>query len=102
MPVDPTMLTRGADWSIGTVEPAVDAPAKDGKGFGSMLGDKLGELTKLQDDATQGAQALASGTASDPTAVVMAVEKARLSMQLASQIRTKAVEAVNEVFRTSV
>jgi flagellar hook-basal body complex protein FliE len=101
MPVDAAMLTRGTEWSIGTVEPAVDAPAPD-KGFGSVLGDKLGELTKLQEDAAQGAQALATGTATDPTAVVMAVEKARLSMQLASQIRTKSVEAVNEIFRTSV
>ena len=30
--------------------------------------------------------------------VVMAVEKARLSMQLASQIRTKATEAINDIF----
>jgi flagellar hook-basal body complex protein FliE len=102
MPIDPTMLTRGADWSIGTVEPAVDAPAPDGKGFGSLMADKLGELSKLQTDAASGAEALATGQATDPTAVVMAVEKARLSMQLASQIRTKAVEAVNDIFHTAV
>src|SRR5205807_123409 len=43
-----------------------------------------------------------TGQASDPSAVVMAVEKARLSMQLASQIRTKAVDAINDVFHTQV
>jgi flagellar hook-basal body complex protein FliE len=102
MPVDPTMLTRGADWNIGAVEPAVDAPAQDGKGFGSLMADKLGDLTKLQQEAASGAEALATGQATDPTAVVMAVEKARLSMQLASQIRTKAVEAVNDIFHTAV
>ena len=32
----------------------------------------------------------------------MAVERARLSMQLAAQLRTKGVEAVNEIFRTQV
>jgi flagellar hook-basal body complex protein FliE len=32
----------------------------------------------------------------------MDVERARLSMQLASQIRTKALEAVNDVFHTQV
>ena len=102
MPVDPTMLTRGADWSVGTVEPAVDAPAQDGAGFGSLLTDKLGELTKMQQEASTASEALATGQATDPTAVVMAVEKARLSMQLASQIRTKAVEAVNDIFHTAV
>ena len=32
----------------------------------------------------------------------MAVERAQLSMQLAGQIRTKAVEAAQEIFRTQV
>jgi flagellar hook-basal body complex protein FliE len=104
MPIDPTMLARGAEWGIDPVEGAGQAAqgATGGAGFGSFLSSKIGELSKLQDDAASGAQALASGTASDPSSVVMAVEKARLSMQLASQIRTKAVEAVNDVFHTQV
>jgi flagellar hook-basal body complex protein FliE len=32
----------------------------------------------------------------------MTIERAQLAMQLASQIRTKGVEALQEVFRTSV
>jgi flagellar hook-basal body complex protein FliE len=32
----------------------------------------------------------------------MAVEKARLGMQLAGQIRTKAVDAIQDVFHTQV
>jgi flagellar hook-basal body complex protein FliE len=103
MPIDPSMLTKGAEWGIDPVEPATQgAQATGGAGFGSFLSSKIGELSKLQNDAASGAQALASGTATDPSAVVMAVEKARLSMQLASQIRTKAVEAVNDVFHTQV
>src|SRR4051794_5119392 len=107
MPVDPTMLARGAEWKIdlGESSPTVGAPSdggSGGKGFGSFLAGKIGELDKLQTDAAQGAQALASGQATDPTQVVMAVEKARLSMQLASQIRTKGVEALNDIFHTQV
>jgi len=85
--IDPTILARGPEWSVG---------------FGSFLSSKIGELDQLQNQAAQGAQALATGQASDPSAVVMAVEKARLSMQLASQIRTKAVDAINDVFHTQV
>ena len=48
------------------------------------------------------AVALANGTATDPTTAVMAVERAQLSMQLASQLRTKGVEAINDVFHTQV
>jgi flagellar hook-basal body complex protein FliE len=32
----------------------------------------------------------------------MTIERARLSMQLAAQIRTKGVEALQEIFHTSV
>lgn len=102
MPIDPSMLTRGADWNIEPVDSTAATQPAGGAGFGSFLSSKIGELSKLQNDAASGAQALASGTATDPSAVVMAVEKARLSMQLASQIRTKAVEAVNDVFHTQV
>jgi flagellar hook-basal body complex protein FliE len=52
--------------------------------------------------AAGAAQALASGQATDPTAVVMAVERAQLAMQLAGQIRTKAVEAAQDIFHTQV
>jgi flagellar hook-basal body complex protein FliE len=103
MPIDPSMLAKGAEWGIDPVEPAAQgAQASGGAGFGSFLSSKVGELSKLQDAAASGAQSLANGTASDPSSVVMAVEKARLSMQLASQIRTKALEAVNDVFHTQV
>jgi flagellar hook-basal body complex protein FliE len=101
MPVDPSMAVRGAEWQIAPLEPA---PAQDaaGSGFGGMLGNALDSLAQTQTDAAAGAQALAAGTAQDPTAVVMAVERAQLSMQLASQIRTKLVEAAQDVFHTQV
>jgi flagellar hook-basal body complex protein FliE len=101
--IDPSMLTTGPEWQVGLGPEAAPqgAPTNPGQ-FGGLLADKLGELSALQNDAAQGAQALATGQASDPTAVVMAVEKARLSMQLASQIRTKATEALNDILHTQV
>ena len=47
-------------------------------------------------------QALATGQTLDVTSVVTAVQEASLSMQLASQVRNKAVEAYSEIFRTQV
>jgi flagellar hook-basal body complex protein FliE len=99
MTIDPSFAVSGAEWQIAPVE----APAGTGdSGFGAMLGDSINALTKTQTDAATQAQALAGGQASDPTAVVMAVERAQLSMQLAGQIRNKAVEAAQEIFRTQV
>ena len=65
-------------------------------------GSSLQSLTATQTEAATASQALASGQATDPTAVVMAVERAQLAMQLAGQIRTKAVEAAQDIFHTQV
>lgn len=111
IPIDPSMAVSGGEWSVagigdGGIPVAPDGGAGAGGAnatdFGGMLADQIGALEKLQTQAAEGSRALAAGTAADPTEVIMAVERARLSMQLASQIRTKAVESIQEVFRTQV
>jgi flagellar hook-basal body complex protein FliE len=109
IPIDPSMAVSGGEWNIAGVGdggiPTTSGGAAEGTGsskFGGVLADQIGALEKLQTEAAEGSRALAAGTASDPTEVVMAIERARLSMQLASQIRTKAVEAVQDIFHTQV
>jgi flagellar hook-basal body complex protein FliE len=102
MPVDPSFAVSGAEWRIEPVRaPEAPAPARDDS-FGGALGKALTSLQASQEEAAQGSQALAAGQVSDPTSVVMAVERARLSMQLAAQLRTKAVEAAQDLFHTQV
>ena len=104
MPIDPSMAIGGldgAEWQIGGIESPA-ATSSNGSSFGSMLGNSLSSLAATQNEAASASQALASGQATDPTAVVMAVERAQLAMQLASQIRTKAVEAAQDIFQTQV
>jgi flagellar hook-basal body complex protein FliE len=98
--IDPSFLTTGADWRIGGAQEAggSETPA----GFGGILGDQISKLTELQNGAADASRALATGEATDPTAVVMAVERAQLAMQLAGQLRTKGVEALNDIFHTQV
>jgi len=108
MPIDPTFAVTGTDWSVGSVGGVDDAGsagaagAASGSGFGGMLAKQIGQLDSLQHDASTASQQLATGQATDPSSTVMTIERARLAMQLASQIRTKGVEALQEVFRTSV
>jgi flagellar hook-basal body complex protein FliE len=105
-PIDPSMAISGAEWQIAPVEGVDSSTAGTGSatggGFGTLLGDALGQLTKTQTEAAAGAQSLAAGTAQDPTAVVMAVERAQLSMQLASQVRNKIVESAQDIFHTQI
>ena len=108
-PIDPSMVTVGGEWSLGidpglgALERGTESVAGGGAGsFGSMLTKQISNLEQLQVDAAEQSRALATGQASDPAEVVMAVEKARLAMQLAAQLRTKGVEAITEVMRTQV
>ena len=101
MAIDPSFAISGAEWQIAPVEPVAPAGG-DGGAFGSMLGDAMRSLGETQAHAAQAAQDLAAGQASDPTAVVMAVERAQLAMQLAGQLRTKGVEAIQDIFHTQV
>jgi flagellar hook-basal body complex protein FliE len=102
VPIDPSMSVSGPEWSTGSIG-ALDQPAQGSQqGFGGMLTNAISSLEKTQSDAATASQSLVDGTATDPTQVVMSVERARLSMQLASQIRNKAVEAYTDIFHTQV
>jgi flagellar hook-basal body complex protein FliE len=108
VPIDPSMAIKGlgggAEWSVGALDgtPTAGAGAVQGQGFGAALGDQLAALEKTQTQAADASRSLADGTATDPTAAIVAVERAQLSMQLAAQLRTKGTEALQEIFRTQV
>jgi len=104
MTVVPPVGALGPEWQIGGMAPPQDgAPAANAAtDFGGMLAQQIGNLTDLQETAASASQSLANGTATDVASVVTAVEKAQLAMQLAGQIRTKAVEAAQDIFHTQV
>jgi flagellar hook-basal body complex protein FliE len=109
MPIDPTMALKGvggggAEWGIGALDGTPVAGAASGGGgcFASALGNQLSALEKSQNVAADASRSLADGTATDPTQAVVAVERAQLSMQLAAQLRTKGVEALQELLHTQV
>jgi flagellar hook-basal body complex protein FliE len=81
---------------------ASGAGSTAGGGFGQALGDALKQLDASQATADQQTQALATGQATDMSSVVMSVEKASLEVQLATQIRSKATDAFNEIMRMQV
>jgi flagellar hook-basal body complex protein FliE len=107
MAIDPSFLTTTPEWSVGLGSLGGSSGAEGvrpegGQSFASTLGRQLDRLGDLQAEAATQSQALATGQAQDVTAVVTAVERAHLSMQLASTLRTKGVDALTEVMRTTV
>jgi flagellar hook-basal body complex protein FliE len=103
-PIDPSFAVNGPEWNVGGVGSvgSVDPAASSSQGFGGMLTNAVSQLDQTQTQAAGAAQSLVNGTATDPSQVVMQVERAQLAMQLASQVRNKAVDAYTDVFHTQV
>jgi flagellar hook-basal body complex protein FliE len=101
LPIDPSFLAKGPEWQIQSPS-AAPGQQQGGQSFGGALTQAIQGLTASQAQGAQAAASLAAGTATDPSSVVMSVERARLAMQLASQIRTKAIEAETDIFHTQV
>ena len=104
MPIDPTMAVAGPEWMIEPIAPTNPSaqPSQGTTGFGGMLADQISALEQTQTQAAEASQALATGQTDDINSVISQLEKAKLSMELASQIRTKGTEAYQEIFRTQV
>ena len=104
--IDPSLATSGPEWNVGSVggiqDPTQQAQGATSSGFGGMLSNAISQLDQSQTQAASASQSLVNGTASDPNSVVMSVEQASLTMQLADQIRNKAVDAEQQLFQTQV
>jgi len=98
-----------SEWGVGSVgslgQDATTGTAAVGTGdgsFGSALTGAINSLETSQANATTASQQLATGQLTDPTQAITSVENASLAMDLASQIRTKLVDAVQTVFQTQM
>ena len=71
-------------------------------GFADLLGRALGQLQAISDNADAKVNALAAGQDVELHDVMLAVETESLAISLATQVRNKAVEAYQEVFRMQI
>jgi flagellar hook-basal body complex protein FliE len=75
------------------------AGAKPTAGFADMLGKAISQLQGVSDAANAKVNAMATGQNVDIADVMIALQNESLSMSLATEVRNKAVEAYQEVFR---
>lgn len=76
--------------------------AAPGASFADVLKNSINEVSKLQQDATQAANAVATGQTQNVTGVMTAVEKADLAFQTLLAIRSKLMDAYEEIKQISV
>jgi flagellar hook-basal body complex protein FliE len=87
----------------GAALPDKVAPTSDGADFGAALGDALGAAGKAEKNADAAAAQFASG---DPQIgiheVMIAAEKANISVRYAVTLKNKMIEAYRELMSTQL
>lgn len=68
-----------------------------GPSFADTLKESIGEVSKLQQDATSAVENLAAGRTDDVTGVMTAVEKSDLAFKTLLSIRAKLMDAYDEI-----
>ena len=98
------------NFSLGKVAGGAGAVAKPsgnvggagGASFSDMLKESINEVAKLQQDASQAVQDLATGKTEDVAGVMTAMEKSDLAFKTLLAIRAKLMDAYEEIKGISV
>jgi flagellar hook-basal body complex protein FliE len=94
-PVDPARLL---DQTSGASSATKDVA----QSFGQLLGQAMQDVNTLHHAADGGAARLAAGEDVDIHQVMIAMEKANISFGLALQVRSKLLEAYQEIMRMNM
>ena len=73
------------------------AGATGGASFADALKDSISEVARLQQDASQAVEDLATGRTEDVTGVMTAMEKSEIAFKTLLAIRSKLMDAYEEI-----
>src|SRR5688500_17887319 len=87
----------------GGVSPTKSAAGSAGaSSFADALKSSIDEVSRLQQDASQAVQDLATGRTEDVTGVMTAVEKSDIAFKMLLAIRAKLMDAYEEIKNISI
>ncbi|HEX2972052.1 MAG TPA: flagellar hook-basal body complex protein FliE [Tepidisphaeraceae bacterium] len=89
----------GVGKAVGTGLPAkpTETGAAGGASFSDVLKNSIDEVTRLQQDASQAVENLATGQTDNVSGVMTAMEKADLAFKTLLAIRAKLMDAYEEI-----
>lgn len=93
---NPIQIGTGHTPAIG-LPGAKPTAAPQGKSFSDVLQGSLDEVTRLQQDASEAVQKLATGQTDDLAGVMTAMEKSSLAFKTLLTIRAKLMEAYDQI-----
>lgn len=83
-------------------KPAAPSAASQGPSFADIFSNALKQVEQDQKAAEEATVKLVTGEVQDFTEVLIASERANLTLSLALQVRTKVLEAYQEIMRTQL
>src|SRR3954468_14301426 len=86
---------------LGSPAAGVSGPTS-GASFADALKNSIGEVSRLQQDASKAVEDLATGKSEDVTGVMTAMEKSDLAFKTLLAIRSKLMEAYEEIKNISI
>lgn len=97
-PVGPTAV---APSTFGTGAPSVTAGiSAPTQSFSDLLGQAIDAINSTQTQANNDATAIVTGQSSDLSTVMVDMQKAKVTFDLAVQVRDKSLDAYNELMQT--
>ncbi len=81
----------------GTPAPTPGASESGGVSFSELLNKSIEEVSRLQQDASQAVESLATGQTQDVSSVMAAMEKSDLAFKTLLAIRAKLMDAYEEI-----
>ena len=101
--IDPTINSLG---NIGGIQPTGGSSPASGasptSSFADVLKKSIDEVSKLQQDASKAVDAVSTGQTENVTGVMSAVEKADLAFKTLLAIRSKLMDAYDEIKQISI
>lgn len=95
----PMELLGASGTSAGSRAADATEAADGAASFGAVLRGKLAELNTQQAQSNEASQQMATGRVDDIAQTMLRIEQANVSLQMATQVRNKAIEAYQEVLR---
>ncbi len=83
----------------GQMKPAGTSSTEDGSDFGKMLGDAIKQVNESQIQSEKMSNQLITGEVQDVHQVMLAAQKASLSLNLTVEVRNKVIESYQEIMR---
>ena len=91
-----TQISSSAKSKVISAEPI------EGKSFADVLKDSIGEVSRLQEDASNAIKDLSAGKNENVTGIMTAVQKSDLAFKTLLAIRSKLMDAYEEIKNISI